>query len=60
MCAKPRKPKDPRIRTVNAPDQPEETAQEVGRSATANKSQAAPNTLGKFDLRLPPSFQIPS
>lgn len=58
MCSKPRVPKQPKIATVGPPPIPEETAQQVGRSTTASMNLASKGTLGKFDLKLPPSFQI--
>lgn len=58
MCSPPRVPKQPKVQSVASPATPQETAQQVGRSSTAQSNMASKGTLGRFDLRLPPSFQI--
>ena len=60
MCQKPKIPKAPKVTTVGTAPDPEQTALEVGRSGSVQSSRTARDTIEQFDLKFPPSFQIPT
>lgn len=60
MCSKPKIPKQPKVAAVVAPPIAKETASRVGTAQPDTPESAeGKTTIGRFDLRIPSSFQLP-